>query len=104
MHELLLGEHGFYDEIFTVAADPVRAGALGARRRRAPPRARSTRPPGCVELIHAYRVRGHLMADTDPLEFEIRRHPDLDVLAARADPVGPGPRRSRSAASPASRR
>ncbi|HEX8343255.1 MAG TPA: multifunctional oxoglutarate decarboxylase/oxoglutarate dehydrogenase thiamine pyrophosphate-binding subunit/dihydrolipoyllysine-residue succinyltransferase subunit, partial [Actinoplanes sp.] len=27
-----------------------------------------------------YRVRGHLMADTDPLEFEIRRHPDLDVL------------------------
>src|SRR4029434_11157108 len=33
-----------------------------------------------VELIHAYRVRGHLMADTDPLEFEIRRHPDLDVL------------------------
>ena len=21
------------------------------------------------ELIHAYRVRGHLMADTDPLEY-----------------------------------
>src|SRR5262249_53842914 len=33
-----------------------------------------------VELIHAYRVRGHMMADTDPLEFKIRRHPDLDVL------------------------
>ena len=33
-----------------------------------------------IELIHAYRVRGHLMADTDPLEFHIRRHPDLDVL------------------------
>ena len=32
-----------------------------------------------IELIHAYRVRGHLMADTDPLEFHIRRHPDLDV-------------------------
>ena len=32
------------------------------------------------ELIHAYRVRGHLMADTDPLEYNQRRHPDLDVL------------------------
>ena len=32
-----------------------------------------------IELIHAYRVRGHLMADTDPLEYHIRRHPDLAV-------------------------
>ena len=31
------------------------------------------------ELIHAYRVRGHLMADTDPLEYKQRRHHDLDV-------------------------
>jgi len=31
------------------------------------------------ELIHAYRVRGHLMADTDPLEYRQRRHPDLNV-------------------------
>ncbi len=31
------------------------------------------------ELIHAYRVRGHLMADTDPLEYRQRRHPDLDI-------------------------
>jgi len=33
-----------------------------------------------VELIHAYRVRGHLMADTDPLEYKVRTHPDLDVI------------------------
>ena len=33
-----------------------------------------------MELIHAYRVRGHLMADTDPLEFKVRSHPDLDVV------------------------
>ena len=31
------------------------------------------------EMIHAYRVRGHLMADTDPLEFRQRKHPDLDI-------------------------
>ena len=33
------------------------------------------------EIIHAYRVRGHLMADTDPLHYEQRMHPDLDVLS-----------------------
>jgi len=31
------------------------------------------------ELIHAYRVRGHLMADTDPLNYKQRKHPDLDI-------------------------
>ena len=33
------------------------------------------------ELIHSYRVRGHLMADIDPLEFRQRSHPDLDVVS-----------------------
>ncbi|MDP9183471.1 MAG: multifunctional oxoglutarate decarboxylase/oxoglutarate dehydrogenase thiamine pyrophosphate-binding subunit/dihydrolipoyllysine-residue succinyltransferase subunit, partial [Actinomycetota bacterium] len=33
-----------------------------------------------IELVHAYRVRGHLMADTDPLNFKVRTHPDLDVI------------------------
>ncbi|WP_413807082.1 multifunctional oxoglutarate decarboxylase/oxoglutarate dehydrogenase thiamine pyrophosphate-binding subunit/dihydrolipoyllysine-residue succinyltransferase subunit [Streptomyces sp. OE57] len=33
-------------------------------------------------LIHAYRVRGHLMADTDPLTAERRgSHPELDITA-----------------------
>ncbi len=32
-----------------------------------------------VELIHAYRSRGHLAADTDPLAYRIRRHPDLEL-------------------------
>jgi multifunctional 2-oxoglutarate metabolism enzyme len=79
MHELLLGEHGFYDEIFTslrIPYEPVRwtkdvslssEGQIDKNAR-------------VIELIHAYRVRGHLMADTDPLEFHMRKHPDLDVL------------------------
>ncbi|MBI0313307.1 MULTISPECIES: multifunctional oxoglutarate decarboxylase/oxoglutarate dehydrogenase thiamine pyrophosphate-binding subunit/dihydrolipoyllysine-residue succinyltransferase subunit [Streptomyces violaceusniger group] len=33
-------------------------------------------------LIHAYRVRGHLIADTDPLAAERRgSHPELDITA-----------------------
>ncbi len=35
-------------------------------------------------MIAAYRNRGHLMADTDPLQFvkdKFRSHPDLDVTS-----------------------
>ncbi|HVV31099.1 MAG TPA: multifunctional oxoglutarate decarboxylase/oxoglutarate dehydrogenase thiamine pyrophosphate-binding subunit/dihydrolipoyllysine-residue succinyltransferase subunit, partial [Mycobacteriales bacterium] len=78
IHELLLGTDGFYDEIFAslhIPYEPVRW---------VPDRA--SRPGDLdkgarvAELIHAYRVRGHLMADTNPLEFEVRAHPDLDVV------------------------
>src|ERR1039457_2977331 len=31
------------------------------------------------ELTPAYRVRGHLLADTDPLQYTQRKHPDLDI-------------------------
>ncbi len=79
MHELLLGEHGFYDEIFAslrVPYEPVRWTndvSLSSE-------GQINKTARVIELIHAYRVRGHLMADTDPLEFHMRRHPDLDVL------------------------
>ncbi|MFD5636175.1 multifunctional oxoglutarate decarboxylase/oxoglutarate dehydrogenase thiamine pyrophosphate-binding subunit/dihydrolipoyllysine-residue succinyltransferase subunit [Streptomyces sp. NPDC127077] len=36
-------------------------------------------------LIHAYRVRGHLMAVTDPLTPESAVHPELDVAAFGLD-------------------
>lgn len=79
MHELLLGDHSFYDDIFTslrIPYEPVRWVRDVARTSEG----QIDKAARVVELIHAYRVRGHLMADTDPLEFEIRRHPDLDVL------------------------
>jgi 2-oxoglutarate dehydrogenase E1 component len=79
MHELLLGEHQFYDQIFTalrIPYEPVRWVRDVARTSEG----QIDKAARVVELIHAYRVRGHMMADTDPLEFHIRRHPDLDVL------------------------
>jgi 2-oxoglutarate dehydrogenase E1 component len=79
VHELLLGEHGFYDEIFTamrVPYEPVR----WTRDVRVSHEGQIDKTTRVIELIRAYRVRGHLMADTNPLEFEIRRHPDLDIL------------------------
>jgi 2-oxoglutarate dehydrogenase E1 component len=79
VHGLLLGERGFYDEVFTslrVPYEPVR----WTRDVRVSSEGQVDKTARVIELIHAYRVRGHLMADTNPLEFEIRRHPDLDIL------------------------
>jgi multifunctional 2-oxoglutarate metabolism enzyme len=78
VHALLLGEQGFYDEVFQALRIPYE-----------PVRWVQDIPAGheddlskaarVHELIHAYRVRGHLMADTDPLEYRVRKHPDLDI-------------------------
>ena len=79
VHELLLGERGFYDEIFAdlrIPYEPVRW-VTDFDRNEADDREKETR---IQELINAYRVRGHLMADIDPLEYRQRSHPDLDIL------------------------
>jgi 2-oxoglutarate dehydrogenase E1 component len=79
VHGLLLGEEGFYDQIFAdlrIPYEPVRW-VSDFDRDGLDDREKSTR---IQELINAYRVRGHLMADTDPLEYRQRTHPDLDVL------------------------
>jgi 2-oxoglutarate decarboxylase len=76
VHQLLLGEDDFYDNVFAslrIPYEPVRwvqdipEGAVDKTAR-------------VLELIDAYRTRGHLMADTDPLNYRQRKHPDLDVL------------------------
>ncbi len=78
VHELLLGARGFYDEIFAdlrIPYEPVRW-ATDFERDIEDDRAKETR---IQEMINAYRVRGHLMADVDPLEYKQRSHPDLDI-------------------------
>ncbi|MEU6583157.1 multifunctional oxoglutarate decarboxylase/oxoglutarate dehydrogenase thiamine pyrophosphate-binding subunit/dihydrolipoyllysine-residue succinyltransferase subunit [Nocardia sp. NPDC046763] len=77
IHNLLISDE-FYDEIFHgmgVPYEPVRW------RKDIQERGidKSTR---VQEMINAYRSRGHLMADTDPLRLvkdKFRSHPDLDV-------------------------
>ncbi len=80
VHGLLLGEDSFYDDVFSslrLPYEPVRwvqdisVGRHGAVDRTA----------RVLEMIDAYRTRGHLMADTDPLNYRQRKHPDLDVLS-----------------------
>ncbi|OLT46523.1 alpha-ketoglutarate decarboxylase [Saccharomonospora sp. CUA-673] len=77
IHELLLGADGFYDDIFTslrIPYEPVRWVSDI-------PEGEIDKTARVLELIDAYRMRGHLMADTDPLNYRQRRHEDLDVLS-----------------------
>jgi 2-oxoglutarate decarboxylase len=78
MHELLLGEDHFYDDVFRalrIPYEPIRweTDITTSHEDQVSKQAR------VHELIHAYRTRGHLMADTDPLEYHQRSHPDLDI-------------------------
>jgi multifunctional 2-oxoglutarate metabolism enzyme len=82
-HQLLLGADGFYDEVFrsfavpyeparwspdsSPAADPVATGAAHEK------------AVHVHQLVNMYRVRGHLIADLDPLgRTEPHTHPELD--------------------------
>jgi 2-oxoglutarate dehydrogenase E1 component len=85
VHELILGQHKFYDDIFADLGIP-----------HAPLRWSMDRNPffltenreleqtikeaRVMELINAYRVRGHLIADIDPLHaMPLLYHPELDL-------------------------
>ena len=85
VEELLMGEHDFYRDLF---------GSLGVPHqpfRMAPdstPQLGQHEPKdeldmtekqaAVLQLIRAYRVRGHLQADTNPLGYEWQYHSELD--------------------------
>lgn len=78
VHELLIGQRGFYEEIFAALRIPYApiqwnsdvAVDLAER---------VDKTARVQELINSYRVRGHLMADVDPLEYVQRLHHDLEI-------------------------
>ncbi len=80
LHQLLLGDDGFYDEIFGalgVPYEPVRW------RRDVNPvdreSARLEKQMQVRKIVQMYRVRGHLIADLDPLRLKPpSMHPELD--------------------------
>ncbi len=78
VHQMILSDD-FWDEIFrelSVPYEPVRW-------RPDNPDSIVDKNARVIELIAAYRNRGHLMADIDPLQLDntrFRSHPDLDVL------------------------
>ena len=83
INDLLLGKDEFYEEIFQALKIPQR-----------PLQWESDYQPGgfdkssnteevvkqakVLQLINLYRVRGHLVADLDPLGSQVHYHPELD--------------------------
>ncbi len=68
MQQLLEGEHGFYDNIFRDLAIPARAWKWEADQAAAPMvNSDPMKQAGIARLIDAWRERGHLVADIDPL-------------------------------------
>jgi multifunctional 2-oxoglutarate metabolism enzyme len=78
VHELLIGERDFYEDIFSalrIPYDPIHwASDLSVDLAD-----QVNKTARVQELINSFRVRGHLMADVDPLEYRQRSHPDLDI-------------------------
>ncbi|WP_282005160.1 multifunctional oxoglutarate decarboxylase/oxoglutarate dehydrogenase thiamine pyrophosphate-binding subunit/dihydrolipoyllysine-residue succinyltransferase subunit [Propioniciclava sinopodophylli] len=80
MHELIIGDHDFYDELYLslrVPYVPLRWTSDDSAHR-SYELAKGTR---VLQLINAYRSWGHLMADIDPLEYQQRSHPELELEA-----------------------
>jgi 2-oxoglutarate dehydrogenase E1 component len=83
MEELLKGEDRFYERLFAdlglphrpvrweMDSQPALMGGPGSREE-------VEKQAKVLQLIHAYRVRGHLVADLDPLDRHRAPHRDLD--------------------------
>ncbi|GGH47599.1 multifunctional oxoglutarate decarboxylase/oxoglutarate dehydrogenase thiamine pyrophosphate-binding subunit/dihydrolipoyllysine-residue succinyltransferase subunit [Microbacterium album] len=78
VHELLIGQRGFYEGIFAALRIPY-APIAWNNDVAIDVSERVDKTARVQELINAYRVRGHLMADVDPLEYVQRVHHDLEI-------------------------
>ncbi len=82
IHEFLKGQHGFYDAIFAdleINYPPLRwaedfnPSLFGGEREQVEKQA------NVLQLINAYRVRGHMLADIDPLNMTPHHASELDI-------------------------
>ncbi len=83
LHDLLIGENNFYEGIFSslkIPHIPFRlrkdeAIVVGQQASIT----QTERAMRVSQLIHAYRVRGYLLGDVDPLHLIPREHPELEL-------------------------
>ncbi|HEY3055491.1 MAG TPA: multifunctional oxoglutarate decarboxylase/oxoglutarate dehydrogenase thiamine pyrophosphate-binding subunit/dihydrolipoyllysine-residue succinyltransferase subunit [Thermoanaerobaculia bacterium] len=81
IHELLIGEDNFYDEIYRdlrIPYEPVRWSRDRNRIIGGTQADTVAREAAVLQMINAYRVRGHLLADLDPLEYKVGHHAELN--------------------------
>src|SRR5690606_17317508 len=78
VHEHLTGGHNFYQEIFAALRIPYKP-VVWSQDVHVDLAAALNKTARVHQLINMYRVRGHMMADIDPLEYVQRTHPDLEI-------------------------
>ncbi len=97
IHEFLIGQHNFYDEIFRdleINYPPLRwaedynPSLFGGDHFRE----QTEKQANVLQLINAYRIRGHLLADIDPLNMTSHHAAELDLENYGSDDLGPRPR------------
>jgi 2-oxoglutarate decarboxylase len=84
IHEYLVGQEGFYDEVFAdleIDYPPLRwakdfnPALFGGESNRE----QVEKQANVLQLINAYRIRGHLLADIDPLKMTSLHTAELDL-------------------------
>ncbi len=84
IHEFLIGQHNFYDEIFNdleINYPPLRwaqdfnPSLFGGNQTNE----LAEKQANVLQLINAYRIRGHLLADIDPLNMTSHHAAELDL-------------------------
>lgn len=83
INDLLLGEENFYEDIFkdfNIPQKPVnyREDTQGKTYAAIPGMDNIEKQAGILQLINIYRVRGHLIANLNPLGVNSIYHPELD--------------------------
>ena len=78
VHGLLIGENDFYEDIFAALRIPYKP-IRWAQDIKVDDSDAINKTARVQELVDAFRVRGHRMADVDPLEYRQRSHPDLEI-------------------------
>ncbi|HMS43780.1 MAG TPA: multifunctional oxoglutarate decarboxylase/oxoglutarate dehydrogenase thiamine pyrophosphate-binding subunit/dihydrolipoyllysine-residue succinyltransferase subunit, partial [Pyrinomonadaceae bacterium] len=84
MHEFIVGQENFYEEIFTdlgINYPPMRwaqdfnPSLFGSNQAAE----QAEKQANVLQLINAYRIRGHLLADIDPLNMTSHHASELDL-------------------------
>ena len=79
LHDLLLGDERFYDEIFSSIAIPYEPARWSQDHAADDIDEYLEKQSRVIQLINMYRVRGHLLAELNPIGWEVLHHEELDL-------------------------